>query len=146
MHPILFRIPLPHMPLKLWWALVGIAVIALAYAAFSQKKGDKSGAVFSFFVAVIIAPWLMIRFARKSLGDHGHHDAHGGKLGALYARVAPDKRAFLIATSAITERLVLRITHSFDSAQVFAHPQTLSYMATNPQSLAPDDARPDLAR
>ena len=22
MHPILFRIPLPHMPLKLWWALV----------------------------------------------------------------------------------------------------------------------------
>jgi multidrug efflux pump subunit AcrB len=44
--------------------------------------------IFSFFVAVIIAPWLMIRFARKSLGDHGHHDAHGGKLGALYARVA----------------------------------------------------------
>ncbi len=39
--------------------------------------------VFSFFVAVIIAPWLMIRFARKALA-HGH-DAHdGGKLGALY--------------------------------------------------------------
>ena len=52
MHPILFRIPLPHTPLKLWWALVGIVVIALAYAAFSQKKGDKSGAVFSFIVAV----------------------------------------------------------------------------------------------
>lgn len=38
--------------------------------------------IFSFFVAVIIAPWLMIRFARKAL-THGH-DEHGGKLGALY--------------------------------------------------------------
>jgi len=44
--------------------------------------------IFSFFVAVIIAPWLMIRFARKSLGGQGHQDAHGGKLGKLYARVA----------------------------------------------------------
>ncbi len=44
--------------------------------------------VFSFFVAVIIAPWLMIRFARKTL-DGGHHeDAHGGRLGALYGKVA----------------------------------------------------------
>ncbi|MFN3515792.1 MAG: efflux RND transporter permease subunit [Novosphingobium sp.] len=39
--------------------------------------------VFSFFVAVIIAPWLMIRFARKALA-HGHDEADGGKLGALY--------------------------------------------------------------
>ncbi|HQS71185.1 MAG TPA: efflux RND transporter permease subunit, partial [Novosphingobium sp.] len=38
--------------------------------------------IFSFFVAVIIAPWLMIRFAKKALA-HGH-DEHGGKLGALY--------------------------------------------------------------
>ena len=44
--------------------------------------------IFSFFVAVIIAPWLMIRFARKSIAGEGHHDAHGGKLGKLYARVA----------------------------------------------------------
>jgi multidrug efflux pump subunit AcrB len=44
--------------------------------------------VFSFFVAVIIAPWLMIRFARKTLSGHGHADQHGGKLGRLYARVA----------------------------------------------------------
>jgi multidrug efflux pump subunit AcrB len=43
--------------------------------------------VFSFFVAVVIAPWLMIRFARKALDTgHGHED--GGRLGALYARVA----------------------------------------------------------
>ncbi|MCB2108069.1 MAG: efflux RND transporter permease subunit [Rhodobacteraceae bacterium] len=44
--------------------------------------------VFSFFVAVVIAPWLMIRFARKALA-HGHgHEASGGRLGSLYARVA----------------------------------------------------------
>lgn len=46
--------------------------------------------VFSFFVAVVIAPWLMVRFARKALegapSGHGHDDE--GKLGALYRRVA----------------------------------------------------------
>ncbi|MDO8321358.1 efflux RND transporter permease subunit [Phenylobacterium sp.] len=43
--------------------------------------------VFSFFVAVVIAPWLMVRFARKTLatGD-AHHDE--GRLGALYREVA----------------------------------------------------------
>lgn len=45
--------------------------------------------IFSFFVAMIIAPWLMIRFARKALDGGGHQvAADGGKLGALYARVA----------------------------------------------------------
>ncbi|MGN6377258.1 MAG: efflux RND transporter permease subunit, partial [Sphingomonas sp.] len=45
--------------------------------------------IFSFFVAVIIAPWLMVRFARSALTDaHEHEDTHGGKLGKLYARVA----------------------------------------------------------
>lgn len=47
--------------------------------------------VFSFFVAVIFAPWLMIRFAKKALAGQkgaGGHDEDGGKLGALYARVA----------------------------------------------------------
>ena len=44
--------------------------------------------VFSFFVAVVIAPWLMIRLARKSLaGGHGHE--HGeGLLGRIYRKVA----------------------------------------------------------
>ncbi|MEJ2456697.1 MAG: efflux RND transporter permease subunit [Novosphingobium sp.] len=44
--------------------------------------------IFSFFVAVIIAPWLMIRFARAALAHHEHEGPHGGKLGALYARYA----------------------------------------------------------
>ncbi|CAM4182953.1 Multidrug transporter AcrB [Novosphingobium lubricantis] len=43
--------------------------------------------VFSFFVAVIIAPWLMVRLARKALA-HGHDETHGGRLGALYRRHA----------------------------------------------------------
>jgi multidrug efflux pump subunit AcrB len=44
--------------------------------------------VFSFFVAVIIAPWLMIRFARQSLdGGHGHAE-DGGAMGRAYAKVA----------------------------------------------------------
>ncbi len=41
--------------------------------------------IFSFFVAVILAPWLMIRFARKSLPAHHEHE---GFIGRVYRRVA----------------------------------------------------------
>jgi multidrug efflux pump subunit AcrB len=44
--------------------------------------------IFSFFVAVVIAPWLMVRFARRTLSHGRGEQAGGGKLGALYARVA----------------------------------------------------------
>ncbi|MFN3522749.1 MAG: efflux RND transporter permease subunit [Phenylobacterium sp.] len=45
--------------------------------------------VFSFFVAVVIAPWLMVRFARKTLAaGHGHGDHDEGPLGRIYRRVA----------------------------------------------------------
>ena len=45
--------------------------------------------VFSFVVAVVIAPWLMVRFARSTLiGSHEHEGGHGGKLGVFYARYA----------------------------------------------------------
>ena len=65
--------------------------------------------LFSFFVAVIIAPWLMVRFARNALA-HSHDDhATGGKLGALYGRVAArvirdrkSSRNFLIAVGVAT--------------------------------------------
>ena len=43
--------------------------------------------IFSFFVAVVIAPWLMVRFARKAL-QHGHGAQAGGRLGAVYGGVA----------------------------------------------------------
>ena len=64
--------------------------------------------IFSFFVAVIIAPWLMVRFARRALGHDGH-DGHGGRLGALYRRFAApviatrqSARRFLIAVGVAT--------------------------------------------
>ena len=67
--------------------------------------------VFSFFVAVVIAPWLMIRFARVALaGGHTGADAHDeGPLGRLYRRVAahviaskPSAWTFLIGVGVAT--------------------------------------------
>jgi len=60
--------------------------------------------IFSFFVAVIIAPWLMIRFARAALGDE-HEDAHGGKLGAVYRRYASK----VIATRQSARRFLIGV-------------------------------------
>ena len=45
MHPILLRIPLPHAPLKLWWGLVAITILAFAFAAWAQRTKDKAGAL-----------------------------------------------------------------------------------------------------
>ena len=46
--------------------------------------------VFSFFVAVMVTPWLMMKFG--GAGGHGEADGHegatGGKLGAAYLAVA----------------------------------------------------------
>ena len=61
--------------------------------------------VFSFFVAVIIAPWLMIRFARQTLAGHGHDAAGGGRLGAIYARYA----GRVIATRASARRFLVGV-------------------------------------
>ena len=66
--------------------------------------------IFSFFVAVIIAPWLMIRFAKSALlAGHEHEGAHGGRLGVFYGKVArrviADKRSawrFLIGVGLAT--------------------------------------------
>ncbi|NRP23487.1 Multidrug resistance protein MdtC [Aliiroseovarius sp. xm-m-379] len=45
--------------------------------------------IFSFFVAVIITPWLMIKIAGNAPAhDHSGEGSHGGRLGALYAAVA----------------------------------------------------------
>ncbi|WP_300576143.1 efflux RND transporter permease subunit [Phenylobacterium sp.] len=67
--------------------------------------------VFSFFVAVVIAPWLMVRFARQTLAEgSGHgHDEGGGRLGGVYralaGRVIASRRSawiFLIAVGLAT--------------------------------------------
>jgi multidrug efflux pump subunit AcrB len=45
--------------------------------------------LFSFFVAVVVAPWLMLRLAPSAEGQGGEHAAHGeGLLGRLYRRFA----------------------------------------------------------
>src|SRR5690606_18886909 len=44
--------------------------------------------VFSFFVAVVIAPWLMIRLARKALAGDKAPEHGEGRLGRLYRKVA----------------------------------------------------------
>jgi multidrug efflux pump subunit AcrB len=43
--------------------------------------------LFSFFVAVTVTPWLLLRLAgKKGLG--GEHEGHEGKMGAFYRRLA----------------------------------------------------------
>ena len=45
--------------------------------------------LFSFFVAVVISPWLMLRLAPADAGEAAGHDPHGeGLLGGLYRRLA----------------------------------------------------------
>lgn len=64
--------------------------------------------IFSFFVAVIVTPWLMVKVAGRAdmsahAGGPGHHP--GGKLGALYERVARP-----VLTSKRTAGLFLLVT------------------------------------
>jgi phosphatidylglycerol:prolipoprotein diacylglycerol transferase len=51
MHPILFRIPLPHMPLKLWWALAAVAAISVVYALVGLRKKDRGAVIGALVVA-----------------------------------------------------------------------------------------------
>ncbi len=66
--------------------------------------------IFSFFVAVIITPWLMLKVAGKAPAvDHSGGAHHGGGLGKLYATVARPLLAtktrsltFLLVTAALS--------------------------------------------
>ena len=44
--------------------------------------------IFSFFVAVIVTPWLMMKFAGRSTVQGGDHHGQGGMVGRLYAAMA----------------------------------------------------------
>ena len=64
--------------------------------------------IFSFFVAVIVTPWLMLKVAGNSPA-HRHHDGAGGVLGRAYAVVARPilaskgrSLAFLLAVGVLT--------------------------------------------
>jgi phosphatidylglycerol:prolipoprotein diacylglycerol transferase len=52
MHPILFRLPLPHAPLKLWWALAAVAAIAALYAIVSGARREKNDVITALVVAI----------------------------------------------------------------------------------------------
>ncbi|MDI3336556.1 efflux RND transporter permease subunit [Defluviimonas aestuarii] len=43
--------------------------------------------IFSFFVAVMVTPWLMLKVAGKA-ATHGHEEGQGGPLGRAYSAVA----------------------------------------------------------
>ncbi|MCF3974140.1 efflux RND transporter permease subunit [Paracoccus salsus] len=70
--------------------------------------------IFSFFVAVIITPWLMVKVAgRASMSAHAHDETDnghpGGALGRIYSRVARPLLAskarsavFLLVTTALS--------------------------------------------
>jgi len=59
MHPILFRIPLPSTPLRLWWALAAVALVAAASAGTAAVKRDRPSALGSLAVAgvAVAAAW-----------------------------------------------------------------------------------------
>ena len=44
--------------------------------------------IFSFFVAVIVTPWLMVKFGKSHAAGTGHDHAGGGALGVFYTRFA----------------------------------------------------------
>jgi multidrug efflux pump subunit AcrB len=57
--------------------------------------------IFSFFVAVIITPWLMVRIAgRADMAAHGHDDAYGGHHGGWLERAYNRVARPLLATKA----------------------------------------------
>jgi multidrug efflux pump subunit AcrB len=67
--------------------------------------------VFSFFVAVMVTPWLMMKFGKADGhgGGHGHDAADGGPLGRAYRKVArpilssrKNATRFLLAVTAAT--------------------------------------------
>ena len=71
MHPILFRIPLPHMPLKLWWALVAVAVISMVFAGLALRRRDRSGALSAAVVGIAAVAaaykWKAVAFDAPSV-------------------------------------------------------------------------------
>nr|WP_282569277.1 efflux RND transporter permease subunit [Aliiroseovarius sp. S1339] len=61
--------------------------------------------IFSFFVAVTVTPWLMLKAAGKSAPSH-HEDAQGGALGRMYRAVATP----ILATKARSWLLIAGVT------------------------------------
>ena len=68
--------------------------------------------IFSFFVAVMVTPWLMVKVAGKEGADSGAHEEGEGALGRVYRKVATP----ILATKARSGLfLVLTVVISFGS-------------------------------
>jgi phosphatidylglycerol:prolipoprotein diacylglycerol transferase len=82
MHPILVRIPLPHYPLRLWWALAAVVAIAAGYAVAGAIRRDRSALTSSLVVAAAAAVaagrWHAVRYQAPDLPIY----AYGVMLGA----------------------------------------------------------------
>ncbi|KGB81093.1 multidrug transporter AcrB [Rhodovulum sp. NI22] len=68
--------------------------------------------IFSFFVAVIITPWLMLKIAGRAPLHHGEGAQAGGRLGAFYAAIA---RPLLRRKSTSALFLLIVVVLSFGS-------------------------------
>jgi len=55
MHPILFRIPLPDRPLKLWWALVALLALTSVYGLVAMRKRERDDAMTALVIAAAAA-------------------------------------------------------------------------------------------
>ncbi len=84
MHPILFRIPLPHRPLKLWWALVALAVLSALYGAFFARKKQKDEALTGLVVAALACAgaytWRATEYKLESLPIYSYGVLLGSSL------------------------------------------------------------------
>jgi phosphatidylglycerol---prolipoprotein diacylglyceryl transferase len=71
MHPILLRIPLPHMPLKAWWALAAVAAISLVYLVLGLRQRDRGAAAGAGIAAVLAAAaawqWRSVQYEAPNL-------------------------------------------------------------------------------
>jgi multidrug efflux pump subunit AcrB len=104
--------------------------------------------LFSFFVAMVVAPWLMLRLAPKSetTALHGHHNE--GLLGRIYLliarRVVASKRSawtFLIAVGVATLlSLMLFVTESVTVKLLpFDNKSEISVMVDLPEGASVED-------
>lgn len=60
MHPILFRIPLPHWPLRLWWALLALAVVAVVYAGLGHRRADRNASLGGLVAALVLVAFAYL--------------------------------------------------------------------------------------